>query len=198
LRPSGQLDLGHLYAGLGYSFGVGRSYVEGAADAYVDIGVGPSAVVGLRIPAGSIWFDVGLFVGPYSEREADYTTGMPDAEIEARTRPTGRGMPFGIEGRLVAPLKSPYVAFSFSLAPKFFLTKSGYIESVSTECVGARLCIERGGELRAIIGTAVRLGLSVFLGDWVELRLDVLGMELIFEKAFGVMYSPSFAIVLRI
>jgi hypothetical protein len=110
-------------------------------------------------------------------------------------------MPFGLEARLVAPLRPPFLHLSVSVVPKLYITATEYVIEVAIpgcETYEGGPCDAHDSELRTTFSTAIRGGLSFLLGDWCEIRLDVAGMELYFGTALGVLYSPSFAVVLRI
>ena len=188
-----QFDVGRFYLGAVYSFGVGSAFFNGESIPMSDTGIGAGISLGVKLPSERLWCELGLTVGPYASRSrlgdgAKDEQRSPDDE-EALTKIFGRTMPFSLELRFVFPVKGPYVYWAASLLPGFFIHESHYDNAeYSIEVSNTHLSVS----------TAIRTGPAFILNDWVELRLDVLGMELIFEGAFGVLYSPSFAIVLRI
>jgi hypothetical protein len=107
---------------------------------------------------------------------------------------TGGGVPFAADLRFLAPIRAPWVYWAGMFEPGVFIHNFCRYDADNCGVEGCQTC----DGIRATFTTAIRGGFAFVLGDWVEIRLDVLGMELIFEKAFGVLYSPSFAVVLRI
>ncbi|MCK9462512.1 MAG: PEGA domain-containing protein, partial [Proteobacteria bacterium] len=196
LRPAGSFDVGHFYVGAVYSFGLGSAFIDGERYGMRRIGIGGGLSLGVKMPSSRLWWELGLTVGPFMFSGLDHSYYMPssssdynEAREEALDRLTGEIMPFYLELRFLVPLKGPHVYWASSFLPGLLAqsipkhTSDGYY---------------LGDEPIASFSTTLRTGLAFILGDWWEIRLDVVGVELIFEKAFGVLYSPSFAIVLRI
>ena len=188
-----RFDVGRFYVGATYSFGVGSAFRDGESIPMSDMGIGAGINLGVKLPSERLWCELGLTVGPYASR-ARLGDGPKDERLspdeeEALSEIFGRTMPFSLELRFVFPVKGPHVHWAASLLPGFFIHESHYDNA------------EYGIEVsntHLSVSTAIRTGPAFVLNDWCEIRLDVVGMELIFEKAFGVLYSPSFAIVVRI
>jgi hypothetical protein len=188
-----EFDTGHFYVGAVYSFGLGSSFVDGGSTPLKEIGVGGGLNLGVKLPSELLWCELGVAVGPYASR-ARMGDGTSDEALSADEEETlseiyGTTMPFYLEVRFLFPVKGPHVYWAGSLLPGFFIHESHYDNAeYSIEVSNTHLSFS----------TTIRTGPAFILNDWVEIRLDLVGMELIFEKAFGVLYSPSFAIVLRI
>jgi hypothetical protein len=185
--------VGSFYLGAVYSFGLGSSFVDGGSTPLKEIGVGAGLNLGVKLPSELLWCELGVTVGPYAlrARMGDGASGedLSAEEEETLSKIYGTTMPFYLELRFLFPLKLPHVFWASSLLPGFFIHESHYDNAeYSIEVSNTHLSFS----------TTIRTGPAFILNDWVEIRLDLVGMELIFEKAFGVLYSPSFAIVLRI
>ena len=54
-----------------------------------------------------------------------------------------------------------------------------------------------GDETRAIFVMNFRGGLAFYFIDWLEIRVDPLGMGMHCVKPFGIVWTPSFALDIR-
>jgi hypothetical protein len=192
-----RFDVGHFYVGAAYSFGVGSVFFNGGNLHARELGIGGGIAVGFRMPARRLWWELGLVAGPFRDswtlRSETMNTEWDSADPDAQSlhRVFGGAMPLHLEARFLVPLKAPYVYWASSVLPGILMMRRIQYDDDDPYGKTAHKTI-------ASFSMILRTGVAFVLGDWWEIRLDVVGVELIFEKAFGVFYSPSFAIVLRI
>jgi len=204
LLRNGEFDTGKFYVGLAYSFGVGSSYSSGERYRLNSPGIGPGLNAGLKLPISKLWLEAGLVIGPWTDRWIDYdlqswnALSRPD-QRNLKDR-VGKGMPFALEIRLVSPLLKPFVYWTASFQPGILIYKPYKYNSRPADAEEEEYgyMTTMGGDVRAIFTMSFRGGLAFFFVDWLEIRVDPIGMGLHCTKPFGVVYTPSFALVLRL
>ncbi|MCK9462596.1 MAG: PEGA domain-containing protein [Proteobacteria bacterium] len=194
--PEGQPNVGHFYVGVSYSVGVGGSFLDDIYGSMVKFGPFPSIDIGFKMPGDSVWWELGLVVHPYVVSFPFWTNSRPlsRSESDIAEKSAGVGPQLAAELRLLAPVRTPHVYWAGSFQPGVFLHNFCVYDPDDCGVSGCGSC----DHYRATFTMTLRGGFAFFLGDWVEVRLDLLGVELFCERAFGVLYSPSVAVVLRI
>ncbi|MCK9462957.1 MAG: PEGA domain-containing protein [Proteobacteria bacterium] len=200
LLRNGEFDLGKWYAGLLYSFGVGSSYSGGERYRLNAPGLGPGLGVGMRLPLQKLWLEAGLVVGPWTDRWIDYDPDSwaalsADEQVGVKKR-SGQGMPLSVTIRYVSPIAKPFLYWTATFEPGVLVYGPYKYDEADPQYGYVKTLQE--GEARAIFTMSLRAGLAVFPADWLEIRVDPLGMGLHCTKPFGVVYTPSFAIMLRL
>ena len=204
LLRDGQFDTGRFYVGLVYSFGVGSSYSSGERYRLNCPGIGPGLNFGMKLPISKFWLEAGMVAGPWTDRWIDYDVqswnALSRSDQIAQKERVGKGMPLALELRLVSPILKPFLYWSASFQPGLLLYKPYKYNSTppeeAEEEFGYMTTLDGG--VRAIFTMSFRGGLAFFFVDWLEIRVDPIGLGMHCTKPFGVVYTPSFALVLRI
>lgn len=202
LLRGGEFDLGKWSVGLVYSFGVGSSYWEGRRLRLNAPGLGPGIGVGMRLPLEKLWLEAGVVVGPWTDRWIDYDyrqdewDSLPLAFKQDTKKRAGMGMPISLTLLYVGPLLQPFLYWTATFEPGVLVYGPYKYDEADPQYGYVKTLQE--GEARAIFTMSLRAGLAVFPADWLEIRVDPLGMGLYCTKPFGVVYTPSFAVMLRL
>jgi len=202
LLRNGEFDLGKWYVGLVYSFGVGSSYSDGDRLRLNAPGLGPGLAAGMKLPLSKMWLEAGLVVGPWTDRWIDYYYTQPEWDALSRDfklglkERSGQGMPLSLTLRYVSPLLKPFLYWTATFEPGILIYKP-YKYNGTDPQYGYVEALESSGT-KAIFMMSLRAGLALFVTDWFEIRVDPIGLGLHCTKPFGVVYTPSFALVLRL
>jgi hypothetical protein len=160
----------------------------------------------MKLPLDKIRLEAGVVVGPWSDRWINYKKSgwlalTVDDRRDQKDR-VGKGMPLALELRLVSPIFKPFVYWTASFEPGVLLYRNYKYDAAQladpTNDYGFGYNKTLDSGTHAIFLMNLRVGLSFYFVDWLEIRVDPLGMGLHCTKPFGVVWTPSFALVLRI
>jgi len=209
LIPREGFDVGRVYVGVMYSGGVGTAFHDGEYRPAGMTGWGPGGVLGVKIDLDRGWWEIGALIGPYHVLETynSMFEAPPREETEGEvlyqnvTDPYASwGLPMALQVRGVIPLKTPFVYWGVEGAVGGVISETGGFTAL------------------------MRTGPAFILGPWVEVRLDLVGAQLLAvkyeleayyqieysstdhdneyrtykENIVAFMYSPSISLVLRI
>ena len=205
LLRNGEYDIGKWYIGLAYSFGVGSSYSSGERYRLNCPGIGPGLLVGMKLPLEGRWLDLGLVVGPWTDRWINYNpstwAAMSRADQLDQKERVGQGMPLSLALRYVSAIVKPFLYWSASFEAGILIYKHYRFnkapEEAEEEEYGYYDALADDGA-RAIFMMTLRGGLAFLPVDWFEIRVDPIGMGFHCVKPFGIVWTPSFALVLRL
>jgi hypothetical protein len=200
LLRGGEFDLGMWYVGLVYSFGVGSTSPGGEKLRLNCPGLGPGLSFGAKLPLSKLWLEAGLVVGPWTDRWIDYDVrswnALSTSERLGVKERSGQGMPISLSLRFVSPILKPFLYWSATFEPGLLFYKPYKYDKANPQYGYVETLNDSG--TRAVFMLSLRAGLAVFLTDWFEIRVDPIGLGLHCVKPFGVVYTPSFALVLRL